>query len=39
MKNTNLFNFQNGMSYALATLCFYNAITYKPVNIKSDFFK
>ena len=39
MKNTNLFNFQNGMSYALATLCFDNAIPYEPINYTSNYFE
>lgn len=39
MKNTNLFNFQNGMAYALATLGFDNAIPYEPITINSDFFE
>lgn len=37
MKNTNLFNFQNGMSYALATLGFDNAIPYEPAKSNSNF--
>ena len=38
MKNTNLFNFQNGMAYALATLGFDNAIPYETISYTSSYF-